>query len=267
MRLIILLTLCLFSTPVSAQTRSVYLEDLTWQEVKQRMQEGTNAILIPTGGTEQNGPALAIGKHNRIVAFTSGEIARQLGNTLVAPVVAYVPEGRISPPEGHMRFPGTISLREETFAALLEDTARSFRQHGFKVIAFLGDSGGNQRMQQYVADKLNREWEQEGVRVIHVGDYYAKNGGEKYAGQLNPPVTHKNSGGHGGFFDTAELMAIDARLVRPQAIRPYTPNDYLALGVSGDATGATPAQGRVLLMLKVKAAVAQIRDETGVALR
>src|SRR5688500_13965207 len=113
-----LATLWLLASPPAADAAGVdsyYLEDLTWPEVKERMQQGTNTILIPTGGTEQNGPHIAIGKHNRIVRHTSGEIARILGNALVAPVIAYVPEGRISPPEGHMMFPGTVSLREEAF--------------------------------------------------------------------------------------------------------------------------------------------------------
>src|ERR1700679_1025592 len=107
---------------------SLYLEDLTWPEVKARMAAGTDTIIIPSGGTEQNGPHIVIGKHNLIVRYTSGEIARRLGNALAAPVIAYVPEGRISPPEGHMMFPGTISLHDETFAAVLEDAARSFKQ-------------------------------------------------------------------------------------------------------------------------------------------
>ncbi len=71
-------------------------------------------------------------------------IARRLGKTLVAPVIAYVPEGNIDPPEGHMTSPGTISLPEPVFAAVLEATARSFIATGFKTILFIGDSGGNQ---------------------------------------------------------------------------------------------------------------------------
>ena len=45
---------------------------------------------------------MAIGKHNFISKYTAEQIAHQLGNALVAPVVAYVPEGDIDPPSGHM---------------------------------------------------------------------------------------------------------------------------------------------------------------------
>ena len=54
--------------------------------------------------------------------------------------------------------PGTISLREETFQALLTDIASSLKVHGFKNIIFIGDSGGNQAGQKAVADKLTAQW-------------------------------------------------------------------------------------------------------------
>src|SRR5271155_5884328 len=95
-----ILLLVLLPFPALAQPKSYYLEDLTWPEVKERMEQGTDTIIIPTGGTEQNGPHIAIGKHNWIVRYTSGEIAKQLGNALAAPVIAYVPEGAIRPPSG-----------------------------------------------------------------------------------------------------------------------------------------------------------------------
>ena len=120
---------------------------------------------MPIGGTEQNGPAMALGKHNRRVKLLSERIAVALGNALVAPVIAYVPEGGISPPSGHMRFPGTISVPEAAFEATLESAARSFKQHGFKDIVFLGDHGGYQADEKNVANKLNREWASSNVRA------------------------------------------------------------------------------------------------------
>lgn len=239
----------LCASNAQAQALPVHLEDMTWQEVRERQARGTFAIVVPTGGTEQNGPHLAIGKHNRIVAFTAAEIAQELGFALVAPVVSYVPEGRIHPPEGHMRFPGTISMREETFAALLEDTARSFKQGGFRLICFIGDSGGNQRMQQYVADKLSAEWRNEGVKVLNVTDYYAGNGQKEWLAANG--IGGETPEAHAGFMDTAELLAIDPSLVRTQLVETYSQKDYLATGASGDARGAAAQQGRTLLAKKV----------------
>ena len=138
-----------------AQTADpIFLEDMTWPEVRDALQRGRTTVIIPTGGTEQNGPHMVLGKHNFLVKYKAGEVAKRLGDTLVAPVVAYVPEGEINPPTGHMRFPGTITTPQDVYAKVLEFAARSFRQHGFKHIAFLGDSGGNQTGQKMVADEL-----------------------------------------------------------------------------------------------------------------
>jgi len=236
---------------------SFYLEDLTWPEVKARMEKGTDTIIIPSGGTEQNGPHIAIGKHNWIVRYTSGEIARTLGNALAAPVIAYVPEGSIRPPSGHMMFPGTISLRDEGFAMILEDAARSFKQHGFRHICFIGDHGGNQEAQKQVAEKLSQEWKDEGVTVLHVSDYYAANGAEDFVKAQKLGV--ENAAAHAGFMDAAEVMAINPKGVRPALIKHYTEKDFPTDGAKGDPSGATAEYGKALLALKVKAAVKQIK--------
>ena len=151
--------------PSAPRADSVFLEDLTWTEVRDAIAAGKTTIIIPTGGTEQNGPHMVLGKHNFLVKYKTGEIAKRLGNALVAPVLAYVPEGRIDPPTGHMAFPGTVSLPADVFGQVLEYAARSFRQHGFVDIALVGDSGGNQDGQKIVVDKLNRQWAGTGMRV------------------------------------------------------------------------------------------------------
>src|SRR5687768_13590896 len=116
--------------PSVPQPDSVFLEDLTWMEVRDAIAGGKTTVIVPTGGTEQNGPHMALGKHNYLVTYKAGQIAKQLGNALVAPVVSYVPEGDINPPTGHMRFAGTISLPQDVFVNVLEHAARSLRQHG-----------------------------------------------------------------------------------------------------------------------------------------
>jgi len=114
--LLITLALC---APVASMAASVRLEDLTWMEVRDAVAAGKTTILVPIGGTEQNGPHMALGKHNVRAEVLAARIAEALGNALVAPVIAYVPEGSIDPPSGHMRFPGTISVPSSTFITLL----------------------------------------------------------------------------------------------------------------------------------------------------
>jgi len=168
-----LLCSLLISTPMAfaLPPNTVSLEELTWTELRDQIQAGKTTIIVPISGTEQNGPAMALGKHNVRVKLLSEKIAQLLGNALVAPVIAYVPEGSVSPPTQHMRFPGTITVPAATFETVLEYAARSFKLHGFRDIVFLGDHGGYQKDDQVVADRLNREWAATPTRVHAIGEY------------------------------------------------------------------------------------------------
>lgn len=150
---------------------TVWLEEMTWMDVRDALKAGKTTVIIPTGGMEPNGPWLVTGKHNYVLHTNCEAIARKLGNALCAPIVKFVPEGRIEPASGHMSSPGTISMREGTFRALLTDIAHSLKMHGFKHIILIGDSGGNQGGQRAVADSLTALWAG-GTVVAHVQDYY-----------------------------------------------------------------------------------------------
>jgi creatinine amidohydrolase/Fe(II)-dependent formamide hydrolase-like protein len=149
---------------------SVWLEELTWIEVRDLMKAGKTTAIISTGGIEPNGPYLALGKHNYVLRTNCEMIARKLGNALCAPIIPLVPEGNIEPPSGHMRSPGTISMREETFQAMLTDVAHSLKMHGFKNIILIGDSGGNTAGMKKVAETLNAKWSD--TVVSHIPEYY-----------------------------------------------------------------------------------------------
>ena len=134
------------SAGVAATPPSRAIEELTWTEVREFVAGGGTTAIIPIGGTEQNGPHMVLGKHNVRVRALSLEVAGALGDALVAPVIAYVPEGPIDPPGSHMRYPGTLSVPTGAFEQVLESAARSLRAHGFRDIAFVGDHGGYQRL-------------------------------------------------------------------------------------------------------------------------
>jgi len=151
---------------------SVFIEELTWMEVADAIVAVKTTAIVATGGIEQNGPYVATGKHNYVLQATTKAIARKLGNALVAPIVAFVPEGDIEPPSGHMEYPGTISLREETFQPLLTDICSSLKQHGFKDIILIGDSGGNQNGMKEVAKMLNERWGGSPTVVHYIPEYY-----------------------------------------------------------------------------------------------
>jgi len=63
------------------------MEELTWMEVRDAIKEGKTTVIVATGGIEQNGPFVAIGKHNYVLQATTEAIALKLGNALIAPII------------------------------------------------------------------------------------------------------------------------------------------------------------------------------------
>jgi len=242
---------------------AVQLEALTSTELRERIAAGATTILVPLGGTEQNGPHMVLGKHNVRARVFAELIARELGNALVAPVMAYVPEGSVEPPAAHMRYAGTISIPEPAFEAVLEGAARSFRRHGFREVVFLGDHGGYQKSEERVAARLNREWAAGGTpcRVHALGEYYRAS--QQGHAELLAARGFKADeiGTHAGLADTALALAADEALVRPQWLgRASTPAERP--GVSGDPQRATVALGRIGVERIVAASVSAIRERT-----
>jgi len=199
-----------------AASDSLWLEELTYMEVRDRLIEGYTTVIIPTGGIEQNGPYLATGKHNVILRSLCPAIAAELGNALCAPVVAFVPEGNIDPPSGAMHFPGSISVRDETYRALLDDIASSLKQNGFRNIVLIGDSGGNQRGMEQVADELNERWNGSGVTAHFVVEFYTPGWEEteRYTEQELGVAETRSDGYHDDIWVTAMMMVSDPVSVR-----------------------------------------------------
>ena len=198
-------------------TRTPWLEEMTWMEVRDALAAGQRTALVPTGGHEPNGPFVALGKHNVILEANCAAIARRLGNALCAPVIKHVPEGGIDPPTGHMRSPGTISLREDTFRALLTDTAESLIAGGFTEVYFIGDSGGNQAGQAAVAEALGPKHAGR-ARIAHVAPYYDYDAVIRHmASKGLVETTQENL--HDDAFTTLNMFVVDPESVRYSARR------------------------------------------------
>jgi len=232
---------------------SVYIEDLTWTELRDQLAAGKTIALVPIGGTEQNGPHMAIGKHNLRVKLLAGKIASALGTALVAPVLSYVPEGGLNPPAGHMRFPGTITVPEDTFEKTIEYAARSLQLHSFRDIVFLDDHGSTQTREQAVARRLNREGAAKPARVHAIVEYYRAS--ESGFGRLleSRGYPADEVGTHAGLADTALMMALDPALVRGDRLKPGE-------GVSGDPRRATAELGALGVTTIVDQTVAAIKQ-------
>jgi creatinine amidohydrolase/Fe(II)-dependent formamide hydrolase-like protein len=247
------------AAPVRAQppaTRAI--EELTWTEVRDAIAGGATTVIVPIGGTEQNGLHMVMGKHNYIVAFAARQIAERLGNALVAPTIQYVPEGNYEDPDFGAK-PGVLSLPSPSYDELLDAAARSLRVHGFTDILFIGDSGGNQNGMTAVADRLNAEWEGSGTRVFALTDYYRK--GLEYArAWIEAEYGHDMAtiGTHAGITDTSVLLYVHPEGIRKEKIQPFGGGPEM--GVRGDPSKATAEIGRIIMALKVNAAIAQYRS-------
>jgi creatinine amidohydrolase len=234
------------------------LEALTSVELRDRIAHGSTTVIVPIGGTEQNGAHMVLGKHNVRAHLLADRIADALGNAIVAPTIAYVPEGSIHPPAAHMKYAGTISVPDAVFEALLEATARSFKQHGFKDVVFLGDHGGYQSDLTHVADTLNREWAKDPACRAHAPLEYYRITQTAYLAALKAHgVSEAELGSHAGLADTALALAVDPALVREDKLAgPYP------AGVTGNPKRATAQLGELGTKLVVETTVAAIRHAT-----
>lgn len=258
-----LVILLIATQPVFAQTpKTVLLEDLTWTELRDQINTGKTTIIIPIGGTEQSGPDVALGKHNTRAKVLSQRIAEGLGNAIVAPVIAYVPEGGYAPTTSHMRFPGTITVPDDAFEKTLASAANSFKVHGFVNVIFLGDHGGYQNDIKHVVAQLNKSWAGSGARAFIPPAYYATSSGG-YAQILQKHgVSDAEIGTHAGLADTSLQLAVAPQMVRLEQLRSG-PKLGPAQGVyGGDPRRSSVALGQLGVDAIVSRTIDAIKQET-----
>jgi creatinine amidohydrolase len=145
---------------------TVWIEEMTWMDLRDAIASGSRTVVIPTGGIEPNGPWLALGKHDYAVRATCEAIVRKLGNALCAPVIAFVPAG------GTDRGVGAIRIGEQTFETLVSDIAANLRTQGFDRIVLIGDHGGNQEGLKAVAQRLSQNWGA-AAAIVYIPEYYS----------------------------------------------------------------------------------------------
>jgi creatinine amidohydrolase len=251
------LILLVLPSLVLAQSKSLLIEDLTWTEVRDAIAAGKTTAIYYAGSTEQNGPHMALGKHNFIARYVAQRIAEELGNALVYPVMPFGPTGDIAKKSGHMRFPGSVSVSEETFGAVAREVALSAISAGFKNVVLMGDHGGDQEPLKKVAEALNAEWSSKGIHVYYIPDLYYKEKEQmkEYLAKGKMAIDE-----HAGIDDTSEVMFVDKdnKWIRKDKLAP----DDGKMGVTGDPTQASVELGKMFVEFKIKNAVTQIRSLT-----
>ena len=247
----------------SAASQSVFLEDLTTNELKDKIDRGCPVALIFSASTEQTGPHVALGKHIFRARAYGEALAHEIGDAVVAPIIPFAPVNGLS-----KALPGSISLSPENFSRANEDVARSLVTGGIKRVALLNDHGGAaQTALQDLAAKLDKEFSPQGVRVFFISDGYQK---ARLAIEAEIRASGQVAGGHGGIWDVSETMAAKPGSVRPDKFHPgditQEGNGPLnAEGFSGDPRTSSEALGRHFGEMRVKAAAAELRADLAAA--
>ncbi len=241
-----------------ARAQSVYIEDLTWTEVRDAIAAGKTSAIIYAGSTEQNGPHLALGKHTFFAHYVAGRVAEVLGDALVYPTMPFAPTGDFVLKTGHLRFPGSVSVSSDVFLGVISQVALSAINAGFKQIYLMGDHGGGQSELKLAAENLDEEWSAKGVRVRYVPDPYFK---EKLQSDQYLKEHQIATDEHAGTDDTSQMMFIDPKhqWIRTDKLAVSDITMESRTGVIGDPTKATAAMGKVFIDFKINDAVEQIR--------
>ena len=232
---------------------SVWIEELTYLEVRDAMKAGKTTALIFAGSTEQNGPYLAGGKHQYAMRLVAEAIARKLGNALIAPIVA-MEAG--NPDQPFLEW-GSLYFTAETYQAVIRDIAMSLKSQGFKNIILMGDSGGNQPGMRAVAQELSTKWAG-AANIYFIPEYYnwtSKGGVRDFV--TSSGITEKSEGIHDEYGLTAVVMAYDPKLVRlEQRIKA---NKATINGVSIVPKEKTIEMGKKIVEFRANVAVDAIK--------
>jgi creatinine amidohydrolase/Fe(II)-dependent formamide hydrolase-like protein len=238
---------------------SIYIEDLTWPEVRAAIAAGETTAIIYAGSTEQNGAHMALGKHNFVAHYAAGEIAKKLGNALVYPTMPFAPTGSNELRTGHMRFPGSVSISDEMFLGVIRQVAQSALAAGFKNVFIMGDHGGGQDDLRLAAKSLDEgDKPDPNAHVYYVPDLYYKEKQQMKAYLAEHGIPYD---AHAGTDDTSEVMFLDAKKwIRADKLAVSTERDEPTTGVDGDPTKATPELGKMFIGFKIDNAVNQIHQ-------
>lgn len=218
----------------------------TWEEVTQA---DTRIAILPIGAIEQHGRHLPLGTDWLI----ANEWAKRLGEQLNAFVLPALPYGNS---QEHMGFAGTITLRPQTLAMIIEDIVLSLRHHGFRRVVIVSAHGGNWIIKPTIRD-LN-------FRYPDMSIIWAD-------GALPGEKERIPEDIHSGRSETSTMLVYYPDLVKLDRAEDFTPdvgqeyNDYIgfdyttACGVWGKPTEASKEFGEERLQRVIERQVQYIQ--------
>jgi creatinine amidohydrolase/Fe(II)-dependent formamide hydrolase-like protein len=241
--------------PIAAAD-TLFIEDMTWMEVRDALKAGKDTAIVAAGGIEQNGPYVVTGKHNVVLRATTRAIADRLGNALIAPIIGFVPEGDYEPPTDHMKYPGTIGVSEETFRRLVADVCSSLRATGFRHLILIGDHGLDQDGLEAVAVDLTKKWAGGKTSIHYIKEYYDED--DDVARWLaTQGLKETDEGLHDSFMMEAQMMTVDPATVRMK--ERLAAGKFRINGVDLAPAEKTIEWGRKIVAYRTDRSVAAIR--------
>ncbi len=132
---------------------NVRLQDMTWKEVEERVRAGAT-VVVPFGSQEQHGPQTPMGDF--MITERAAVAAAERTGAVVAPVIPF------GYSEYFKAYPGTISVRPETLAAVLEDYVDCLLGQGFERIVFFNGHAGNNGLLDHLCRRIRAE---RGLRI------------------------------------------------------------------------------------------------------
>jgi creatinine amidohydrolase len=194
------------------------LDRMTWPEVTSELAAGRDTVVIAFGATEQHGPHMPLATDALLGDHMARAVAEEM-NAFLAPTV------RIGCSEHHLEFPGTLSISQDTFRALVGDIVRSLEHGGFRKVVLLPTHGGNFAPLAAAAQDLEGTTTIEVRALTDLGALFAL--AQLGADEFGVPLG--DGGLHAGEWETSMLMAIHPELVHEDRREP---------GYTGDPQGA-----------------------------
>lgn len=255
----------MFSVSYNGSNKKVLWQEL-WRHEFEEAVDKNPIVVVPTGSIEQHGPHCPADVDISIPFFIGISAAQQMDDfpVFVAPPVWW---GLAHYNKG---FPGTISLRAETYLHLLEDVCMSIWENGFKRIVILNGHGGNAAPNRMIRDMLSEQ------NVFPV----AYNWWDSVEDMISKSSDSDSNIGHGGEWETSVQLFIREQLVSKPHIgadvplmSPFDPETARfatfaerrrdtrdRTGIMGDAHVATREKGKAILALAIDRLVMLIRE-------
>ena len=213
---------------------AVELDRLTWPEVRAEQERGRDTVVIALGATEQHGPQMPLATDALLGDHLARMVAERL-DAFVAPTV------RIGCSEHHLEFPGTLSLSDGTFHAVVADVVRSLARGGFARVVLLPTHGGNFGPLATALELLGPQHDIEVRALTDLGALFtiAQLGADEHGVPLG------EGGVHAGEWETSMLIAIHPELVHSDRGEPgYTGDPQAAVGtIFGEGVHAVSQNG------------------------